>query len=184
MIHLFSMSRIESKLSSQGVDSKGEAEYLLVSMVIFSIAGYAGLIVSSAPPWSLPTLLEGLVVVGINALGVVKAYESAGGKSSVNFVAEFTCLYVPASITTLLTIWTIYWGISFGATELVQQLYTSNAQIFRNIINLWRDLFGFLAFLANVLTWSIIYWRIIKSFERLHNLRGGTKPPIETSNSH
>ena len=67
--------------------------------------------------WSWLSAYEAVVLTAVTVVGFSKAYEVAGGDANPDFVAEFTCLYVPVSVTTLPLVWGAFWAITLGFRE-------------------------------------------------------------------
>ncbi len=161
-MHLLRTAHLVTQLSLRTVLSEDRAKYLLASFLVFNVVYYSGLAVGTAAPWSMPSVIEGVTIVLINILGIVKGFDASGGKDNPDFVVEFTCLYVPVSITTVGAVWGGYWTLRLGFHESILALAQSDFQFARNLAALGVDLFGFLAFLANVFVPAVTYYRLCK----------------------
>jgi hypothetical protein len=161
-MHLLRTAHLVTQLSLRAVPNEDKAKYLLASFLVFNVVYYSGLAVSTAAPWSMPGVIEAVAIMVINILGVVKAFDASGGKNNPDFVVEFTCLYVPVSITTVAAVWGGYWAISLGFHESILALAQSDLQFAKNLAALGTDLIGFLTLLANVCVPAITYYRICK----------------------
>jgi hypothetical protein len=162
-IRLFNAKRLALELAQNKVGSRERGYYLIASFLIFIAFYYSGL-VSANPLWSWLSIYEAVVVSVITVLGFSKAYETAGGDSNPNFVVEFTCLYVPVSVTTMLTVWGAYWAITLGFQETITALTNSHLQIANNLLRIGGDFFGLLAFLGVSLVQAITFYRINRLF--------------------
>lgn len=109
-MHLLRTRPLIAKLAAGQVSNTEKAYYLLASFLMFTLAYYSGF-VSGHQVWTLPSILEGLAIAGITVLGVVKAFDASGGEEGTDFIAQFTCLYVPISITTMLVVWSLFWEL-------------------------------------------------------------------------
>ena len=95
-------------------------------------------------------IAESLAVVLINIVGVVATFDASGGKSNKQYVIDFTCLYVPVSVTTLLVFWGIYWVLRIGFHEALMNLAHSNLQFAINMSKIGFEGFSLLAFVATI----------------------------------
>lgn len=159
-MHLLRTAPLVDALSHRAVSAEERAMYLLASFVVFNAIYYSGLAASSAPLWSPASFIEAAAIILVNVLGVVKTFDASGGKSNPDYVAEFTCLYVPVSITTYLGVWGVYWLLRVGFQESLVALSESNLQFAINLSNMGADFFVLLTFMANVLALAITYIRI------------------------
>ena len=158
-------------LIADSVSAEERAKYLLASFLVFNAAYYSGLVVAGAELWTPLSLMEAAVVVALNIVGVVKTFDAAGGKTNTDFIAQFTCLYVPVSVTTLVAVWGVYWLMRMSFTPTLVELSRSNMQFALNLASLGTDLLGFLAFVANVGVLAITYGRLHKLLARVREAR-------------
>ena len=173
-MHLLSAKKLVHELAADAVTTEQQAQYMLVGFAIWNIAFYSGLIVSGSNVWSLPSVLEGVAVIAINVFGVFQAYEAAGGRDSRSFIVDFTCLYVPVTITTIVPVWAIYWAVRLGFEGLLVSLYESHSQFVVNLHRMGIDFFGLLSLLAVVLVLAVTYWRITSLLRTLRQQRHGS----------
>jgi hypothetical protein len=167
-MHLLRTQPVISALVAGAIAPQERAAYLMASFLMFTVAYYSGLVGPGAPTWSIPSVLEALIVAGITILGIVKAFDASGGPDNPDFVAEFTCLYVPITITTLLGVWSVYWLVMLSFRESLEILSQRSSLQFA--MNLWRigtDLAGFLSFAAVVLVQVITFIRITSALHRV-----------------
>jgi hypothetical protein len=170
-MHLLRTSSLVTQLSRRAVSSEERAKYLLASFLVFNVVYYSGLAVSTAEPWSVPNGIEAVVVVLVNIIGVVKAFDASGGKDNPDFVAEFTCLYVPVSVTTVAAVWGAYWALRIGFHESILAFAQSNFRFATNLAALGTDLFGFLTFLANAGVLGVTYYRLSNLLAQVHEAK-------------
>lgn len=162
-IHFFSAQRLAAKLIQHELDPKARAHYLAASFVIFVVFMYSGL-ASANPLGSWLSYYEAVIVAAISILGVLKAYEAAGGEANPAFVTEFTCLFVPVSVTTYGVVWSLYWAVVLGLRESIDLLAESHLQIAINLAKIGSDFFGLLTFLAVVVVQFVTFYRIARWF--------------------
>jgi hypothetical protein len=117
---------------------------------------------SSGAGYSWALGFEAWFYVAIATFGVIAARDAAGGDSNRDFITEFTCLYVPVAITTLVPVWGAYWLLVWLFQDRLAEWSWSNAQFIQNLRGIGSDLFGLLTLVAHVVGNSIIYLRICK----------------------
>jgi hypothetical protein len=162
-IHLLDSKKLAAKLGNDQVSARQKGYYLAISFLMFTAIYYSGL-TNSNPLGSWLFYIEALMVAGITILGFTKCYEAAGDDANSDFVAQFTCLYVPVTITTYIPIWGCYWAITFGFSEAIKALSESHLQIAINLHKIGADFFGLLVFLTALLVQAITFYRITKLF--------------------
>lgn len=170
-LEFLQISQLVDRLARRTVSAEERAMYLLASFLVFNVIYYSGLAASSAPLWSPASFIEAAAIILVNVLGVVKTFDASGGKSNPDYVAEFTCLYVPVSITTYLGVWGVYWLLRVGFQESLVELSESNLQFAINLGNIGADFFVLLTFLANVLALAITYMRINRLLARVQQAK-------------
>jgi hypothetical protein len=163
-IRLFNAKCLANELHRNEVSSRERGYYLAASFLMFVVFNYSGL-TSANPLWSWLSIYEAVVVAAITVVGFAKVYEAAGGDSNSDFVVEFSCLYVPVSITTILVVWGVYWGVTFGFRETIMALADSHLQIVVNLSRIGGNFFDLLTFLAVALVQAVTFYRIAKLFE-------------------
>lgn len=164
-MHLFRTKPLIQQLARGELSATKKAHYLLASFLMFTVAFYSGLVSGSPPVWTVPSLLEAAAVVLVTTVGLVKCFDAAGGEESSDFIASFTCLYVPITITTLLVVWSVFWAITLGFREALIALSRSHMQFALNLARLGTDLFGFLTFAAVVLVQIATFYRMANALE-------------------
>lgn len=169
--HLFSAKDLSVKLARNEIAAEQQAIYLIVSFLVFIVASYSGLVATSAAIWTLPSLLEFLALVAVTILGISHAFNSAGGRESNSFLVDFSCLYVPVSVTTVLTVWGVYWAIRFGFRELLVSMSESNFQFARNLWLIGSDFVGLITFAATVSIQAITYSRVSGHLRQIQSMR-------------
>jgi hypothetical protein len=140
---------------------------------MFTAAYYSGL-ASGNPTWTLPSTLEGLTIAAITVVGIVKAFDASGGEESNDFIAQFTCLYVPISISTMLVVWSLFWVIIIGFRESLVAISQSHMQFAVNLSRLGVDMFSFLTFAAAVTVQAATFYRITRSLADVRALKNAS----------
>ncbi len=169
-MHLLRTRPLVAKLAACKVFNTEKAHYLLASFLMFTIAYYSGF-VSGNPAWTLPSILEGLTIAVVTAIGVVKAFDASGGDDASDFIAQFTCLYVPISISTMLVVWSTFWTITIGFRESLIAISESHMQFAVNFSRLGADMFSFLAFAAAVTVQGVTFYRLTNSLAEVSALK-------------
>jgi hypothetical protein len=111
-LHLLSAERLSKRLSSGEVSPKEQAYYLMASLVLWLVPGY--LLIAPAPnvqAWSIPFGLwfyEAGALVLINVFGVLYCLAKCTVEPKKNFLVDFSCLYAPTSLTTLVVVWGVF----------------------------------------------------------------------------
>jgi hypothetical protein len=170
-MHLFRTRPLVEALASGSLSAEQRAYYLLASFLVFNLAYYSGFVASGTTPWTPPYIAEALAVVLINIVGVVKTFDASGGKENKQYVTEFTCLYVPVSVTTMLVFWGGYWLLRVAFHESIMALAQSNLQFAINMSNLGFDGFALLAFAASVGSLAVTYIRLVKLLSQVRAAR-------------
>jgi hypothetical protein len=170
-IRIFNARKVADDISKNVISPKEKAYYLLGTFLLFIPFYYSGFVYSN-PLWSWLSIYEAIVIIFITVVGLNKTYEAAGADSNQNFVTEFTCLYVPVSITTIFLVWLSYWSIGYAFRESLINLSSSHLEIAVKLSNIGSDLFGLLIFLASVFIPSITFYRIKKLFHVIQHNRG------------
>jgi hypothetical protein len=170
-MHLLRTKPLVTELAAQAVGAEEQAQYLLASLLIWVAAGYLGLAFTSGPLWSIPCIAEGVVTALIHMIGITKCLDAAGARKSTNFLIDFSCLYAPVAITSLLLVWGVYWAIWLGFEETLTTLSQSNLGLAINLSRIGTDFGGFLLFLANVGTQLLIYYRLRRLLSEVRDAR-------------
>jgi len=163
-LRLLNAKKLAIELGREEVSPLDKGYYLFVSFVAWLVVGASGFTVVS-PLWTWMSFIEVASLIVVHLLGFSYAYRAAGGDENRDFVVQFTCLYVPVSITSLLVVWGIYWGILYGFQESLVALSDSHFQFALNLSHMGSDLFDALAMLAVIIMNVVIFYRITKLLE-------------------
>lgn len=169
-MHFLRTRPLVAKLANDQVSTTEKAHYLLASFLMFTVAYYSGF-VSASIVWTLPSFLEGLAIAAITCIGVVKAFDAAGGEDANDFIAQFTCLYVPITISTLLVVWSLFWVLTLGFREALISISESHMQFALNLSRLGANMFDFLSFSAAVIVQVVIFYRMTGFLAEIRALR-------------
>ncbi len=172
-LHLFNAHAVARELAASDVEPELQAQYLLAGLIVYTVASYSGLVVNMAPLWSFPSLLEGAALVVVNLLGISQVFDAAGGRKSRRFLVDFTCLYVPVSVTSLLAVWGGFWAVRTALWETLYAQTASGSQFARNLAFIGTDVLGLLGFLCSVGSQALVYYRLVHLQRRVVVLRGG-----------
>ncbi len=170
-MHLLRTNPVVDALVKRSIDGREQAWYLLASFLVFSIPGYAGLMPSSGPGYSWAIGFEAWFFIAITTFGAIAARDAAGGKSNRDFITEFTCLYVPVAVTTLVPLWTAYWLVTWQFQDILMDWSQSHSQFTQNLRSIGSDHFGLMTFLAHVIGNSIIYLRICRLLRKVQTAK-------------
>ena len=171
-MHLFRTRPLINALASGILSAEQRAYYLLASFLVFNVAYYTGFVAAGAEPWTPPYIAEFIAIVLTNILGVVATFDASGGKSNKQYVIDFTCLYVPVSVTTMLAFWGGYWVLRITFHEVIMAMPHSNMQFAINMIKLGFEGFSLLAFAATIGSLVVTYARLTKLLAAVRAARG------------
>jgi hypothetical protein len=170
-MHLLRTAPLVEALGRRAVSAEERAKYLLASFLAFNVIYYSGLAIGTAEPWSIPSTIEAVTIILVNVVGVVKTFDASGGKNNPDYVAEFTCLYVPVAISTYVSVWALYWLLRWSFHESLLAVSQSHFQFAVNLGRIGTDLFGFLTFFANVAALFITYVRLNRLLARVQEVK-------------
>jgi hypothetical protein len=160
-MHLLRTKPLINALATGQINGADQARYLLGSFLVFIVPGYAGLLPSSGASYSWPLAFEAWFYVLIAVFGVLASRDAAGGSKNHHFITEFTCLYVPVAISTLICTWSVYWLVVLGLQDQIYAASFSRSQFTLNLRAIGTDYFGLLTFLTHVISNATIYYRIV-----------------------
>jgi hypothetical protein len=193
-IRLFNAKRLAQELGRKELSPRVLGYYLAANFLLFILLGYGGFYYSANGSflswqnlyynlvfddtllfWYWLPLYECFAVFAIVIWGLSASYFASGGDDNPNFIAEFVCLSVPVFFTTILAVWAVYWGVTFG----VQYYDLYNYQFFQNLhsfgYSFGTNPYGLLTFLAVVSTEAIGFYRIIKLFRIVRSVKSSSQ---------
>ena len=170
-LHLVNAKALAGELARGEVDPEAQAHYLWIGFVFFNVIYYAGLAITIAPLWSLPSFFEAVAAIAINIFGVFQSFEAAGGRANRSFLVEFTCLYVPVTITTLVAVWALYWAVRVVFHNALVGFAADGSRFALNLAQIGTDLVGFLTFAAATAGLGLGYWRMVRLLRTVQQLK-------------
>lgn len=177
-IRLFDAKRLAEELGRGEVSPRTRGYYLFASFALWLGINASGLVTAS-PPWTWMSVIEAAAVLLITVLGFSYSYDAAGGDENPDFVAQFTCLYVPVLTTTVLAVWTAYWAVSLGFRESIIAMSESRLSFAINLSRIGSSLFGALVMLAVLLVQAITFYRITKLFRIVRSQHGAVVKSLQ-----
>ncbi len=160
-MRLINSRKLAEELGRGQVSPSEKAYYLFAGFAIWLVINVTGFTAVS-PLWSLMSFVEAVAMLIITALGFSYAYAAAGGDDNPDFVAQFTCLYVPVSLTTVVVVWAAYWGIVIGFRESIIAISESRLQFAINLSRLGSSALEILVTLALLAVQAVTFYRITK----------------------
>ncbi|MCA3210828.1 MAG: hypothetical protein ING50_01400 [Burkholderiales bacterium] len=162
-MRLLNAKRLAVELGRGEVSSREKGYYLFAGFVMWLLIGASGFTTVS-PLWTWMSLIETAALIVVYLLGFSYAYDSAGGDENPDFVVQFTCLYVPVSITTVAAVWGLYWATAYGFRESINALSDSHLQFAVNLGRIGSNVFGALVTLAVLVVEAVTFYRVTKLF--------------------
>ena len=111
-VHLLRARRLGDELSKGAVSPNEQAIYLSASFILWLIPGYLLIVPTpNVQAWLLPFGLwfyEALVLLLVYIFGVRYCLARCQVEPRKHFLTDFSCLYAPISLTTLLVVWGIF----------------------------------------------------------------------------
>lgn len=160
-MRLINSRRLAEELGRGQVSLNEKAHYLFAGFAIWLVINVTGLTVVS-PLWSWMSFVEAAALLLITALGFSYAYGAAGGDENPDFVAQFICLYVPVSLTTVVFVWVAYWGIVIGFRESIIAISESRLQFAINLSRIGSSFLEILVTLAVLAEQAVTFYRITR----------------------
>lgn len=160
-IRLLNAKRLAGELCRGEVSPRQRGYYLFASFALWLLINASGFTTVS-PLWSWMSLVETAALLLVTLLGFSYAYDAAGGDRNPDFVAQFTCLYVPVSLTTVLCVWALYWGVVIGLRESIIAISDSSTPFAMSLGRAGSSLFDILVMVALLAVQAVIFHRITK----------------------
>ena len=183
-LYPLSARKLGAKLASGAVTAQEQAFYLAGSLVLWLLPAY--LFIDPGPlepdPWWSYSMwfYEFAVLVVITIVGVQYCLRKCHIEPSRHFLVDFSCLYFPVSLTTLVVAWALFWAITYGRFQLLNwwiDYYPSDRALPR-----WPLIFGsarfsdLMRFLAIAGCNFVVYYRISGHIEQIAQLRESANP--------
>jgi hypothetical protein len=162
---------LSERLGRGEVNNREGSHLLLANTIFWSLLYYAPINVAN-PPWTLLSIYEGIVVVVIVVLGLLKCYDASGGDENSHFIFDFTCLNFSIGLWSYIFVWSIYRAIDYGYQTGVLKIAVDNYQFAKNLASLGGSFLWLITFLA-VIAFQILYFRwMASSLKQVKSARG------------
>lgn len=181
-LHLLSAGRLGARLGAGEVSPKEQAFYLSASFVLWLLPGY--LPITPAPnvqAWSIPFGLwfyEAGSLVLIYVFGVLYCLARCHVEPKKNFLIDFSCLYVPISLTTLVVAWGIFHIYASLVPIWLQKLSFDSPPRLLELIYSAR-FFDLMRFLTIVGATFLVLVRIGNHMELVSRFRQSANPTVD-----
>lgn len=114
-LHWLSATNLDAKLAAGRVSAREQASYLAGSFVVWMIPGYLFIIPSLSPDdtkWFFGMwFYEFAMLLLVNVAGTFYCLGKCHVDAKRNFLVDFSCLYLPVSVTTLIVTWAAFHGL-------------------------------------------------------------------------
>jgi hypothetical protein len=167
-MHLINAKKLAVELGRGEITLRDKGYYLFAGFVMWLLIGASGFTTLS-PMWSWTSFIETAALIMVYLIGFSYVYEAAEGDQNPDFVVQFTCLYVPVSITTVAFVWSFYWIITLGFRQSIIALSESHFQFAINLSRIGGNLFDVLVILAVLMVQVLTFYRITKLFAILRS---------------
>jgi hypothetical protein len=114
-LHWLSATNLGAKLAAGHVSAREQALYLAGSFVVWLLPGYLFIVPARWP--EDPVWFYGLwfyelaMMVLISVAGALHCLDKCRVDARRNFLVDFSCLYLPVSVTTLTAAWAIFYAL-------------------------------------------------------------------------
>ena len=182
-LHLISAQRLAILLSEGKVTPQEQSVYLSVSFILWLLPGY--LLIQPSPnveAWSLPLGLwfyELGALILIYVIGIPYCLARCHVEPKKNFLIDFSCLYAPISLTTLVIVWGAFHVYASLIPALLKTMSFAEVPRLLELVYSSRffDLIRFLAVVGAVFFTLI---RIGGHLERISRIRLSANPALNT----
>jgi len=112
-VHLFRTEPLAQELASHRVEASDQAAYVVASFVFWLIPYYFFLYPDPYAGnekwfWGMWAYSAFMMVV-VNIFGVIKCLNACEFEPKKNFMVDFSCLYLPVTVTTFIGVWSVYY---------------------------------------------------------------------------
>ena len=173
-LHMLSAERLGKRLSAGEVSPQEQAFYLSSSFILWLLPTYLLIVpATNVQAWSIPFGLwfyEAGALVLIYVFGVPYCLARCHVEPKRNFLIDFSCLYTPISLTTLVVVWGIFYVYASLIPVWLQELSFDSPPRFLELIYSARfiDLMRFFAIVGGT---SLVLIRIGNHMERVSRIR-------------
>ena len=159
-LHLVSARRLAHRLAEGRVSAQEQAAYLTAAALLLVFESYLFVVPPPATDksqwyWAM-YIYEGLAFVVLYAVGYFYCLKRCLVEPNRNFMIDFSCLFAPVAITTLVITWATFHAITKGYVALVEA-FPSDAWH-----GVWfsAEFFDVLRFVAYVGSMAVIFLRV------------------------
>lgn len=187
VLHLLSARRLGEQLASGDVSPQEQAFYLSASFVLWILPGYLLVIPpSNTDVWPIPFGLwfyEVFALVMIFVFGLLHCLARCHVEPRRNFLVDFSCLYAPISLTTLVFVWGAFHIYASLLPWILQRMMFDSPSRFIEFIYSAR-FFDLIRFSAIVGANFIVFVRIGNCIENISRLRLSADPTVDPDAQH
>ena len=165
-LHFIRAARLREKLVAGIVTPQEQAAYMAGSFAVWLLPGY--LFVIPTPSGITAAWFYGLwfyelaMLLLISIAGTFYCLSKCQTKPSINFLIDFSCLYFPISLTTIVVAWSVFHLFATGLPFVLTRLtFESEPSAWLLMITSAR-FFDLLRFLTLVGTNFVVFWRLAK----------------------
>lgn len=181
-LHLLSAARLGKRLSAGQVSPQEQAFYLSASFILWLLPGYLLIVpIPNAQVWSIPFGLwfyEAGTLILIYVVGVLYCLERCHVEPKKHFLIDFSCLYAPISLTTLVVVWGIFHVYASLMPIWLQKLSFDSPPRLLELMYSAR-FFDLMRFLTIVGGTFLVLIRIGNHMERVSRLRLSANPTVD-----
>jgi hypothetical protein len=177
-LHWLSATHLDAKLAAGHVSAREQAYYLAGSFVVWLLPGYLFIIPSRGSEdtvWFYGLwFYELAMMVLISVAGTLHCMGKCRVDPRRNFLVDFSCLYLPVSVTTLTVTWTIFYlllALRRPWLGLLLFVFDRPPAFLSNLAS--AQFFELLAFFGTVGANFAIFYRIGRHMARISGLRSG-----------
>jgi hypothetical protein len=181
-LHWLSAANLGAKLAAGHVSAREQAYYLAGSFVVWLLPGYLFIIPSRGPDdtaWFYGLWFYELAMMAlISVAGTLYCLDKCRVDPRRNFLVDFSCLYLPVSVTTLTVTWTIFYlllALRRPWLGLLLFVFERPPAFLSNLAS--GRFFELLAFFGIVGANFAIFYRIGRHMARVSELRSGAVSP-------
>lgn len=114
-VHWLSAANLDAELAEGRVGPREQASYLAGSFVVWLLPGYLFIIPArwpDDPAWFYGLwFYEFAMMVLVSIAGTLYCLAKCHVDPRRNFLVDFSCLYLPVSVTTLTVAWTVFYAL-------------------------------------------------------------------------
>jgi hypothetical protein len=185
-LHWLSAANLDADLAAGRVGARAQAFYLAGSFVVWLLPGYLFIIPSPRmvdPSWFFAMwLYEFAMMVLVSIAGTYYCLGKCRVDPRRNFLVDFSCLYLPVSVTTLVVTWSVFHGLLALRgpwLDLLLRLYERPPAVLSSLASV--RFFETLRFLAIVGSNFAVFYRIGRHMARVARMRQSGAAPSDAA---